>query len=45
MHLLGCANWWLPDWIDSRPPHLSVEPADEQTPDPAPREPLHIGTP
>jgi putative drug exporter of the RND superfamily len=45
MHLLGRANWWLPGWIDRRLPQLSVEPADEQTPDPAPREPLHIGTP
>jgi putative drug exporter of the RND superfamily len=29
MHLFGTANWWLPRWIDSWLPHLSVEPADE----------------
>jgi RND superfamily putative drug exporter len=29
MHMLGKANWWLPTWIDSWLPHLSVEPADD----------------
>jgi RND superfamily putative drug exporter len=29
MHVLGKANWWLPRWIDSWLPHLSVEPADD----------------
>jgi RND superfamily putative drug exporter len=29
MHMLGKANWWLPRWIDSWLPHLSVEPADD----------------
>jgi RND superfamily putative drug exporter len=29
MHLLGRANWWLPDWLGKRLPHLSVEPAAE----------------
>jgi RND superfamily putative drug exporter len=41
MHLLGRANWWLPGGIDRRLPHLSVEPADQETPNPAPRQPLH----
>ncbi|WP_155058224.1 MMPL family transporter [Streptomyces blattellae] len=25
MFLLGKANWWIPDWLDKRLPHLSVE--------------------
>ena len=29
MHLLGNHNWWLPDWLDRRMPHLAVEPAED----------------
>ncbi|WP_225850046.1 MMPL family transporter [Streptomyces sp. HPF1205] len=29
MHLFGKGNWWLPDWLDKRLPHLAVEPAEE----------------
>jgi RND superfamily putative drug exporter len=29
MHMFGKANWWLPRWIDSWLPHLSVEPAED----------------
>lgn len=29
MHIFGSGNWWLPGWLESRLPHLSVEPADE----------------
>lgn len=25
MHLLGRANWWLPDWLDRRLPRISIE--------------------
>ncbi|MFG3184814.1 MMPL family transporter [Streptomyces nigra] len=32
MHLLGRANWWLPDWMEKRLPHLAVEPAEEPAP-------------
>jgi putative drug exporter of the RND superfamily len=28
MHMFGAANWWLPRGIDSRLPHLSVEPPE-----------------
>ncbi|HTC67954.1 MAG TPA: MMPL family transporter [Acidothermaceae bacterium] len=28
MHKFGRANWWLPKWLDTILPHLSVEPAD-----------------
>jgi RND superfamily putative drug exporter len=28
MHLLGRSNWWLPDWLDRRLPHLAVEAAE-----------------
>src|SRR5215467_1913006 len=31
MHALGRANWWLPRWIDSWLPHLTVDPPDEPT--------------
>jgi RND superfamily putative drug exporter len=34
MHLFGRRNWWLPQWLDRRLPHLSVEPVE------APPEPL-----
>ena len=30
MHLFGRANWWLPRWIGSWLPHLSVEPAEDR---------------
>jgi len=36
MHWLGSANWWLPRWIDTWMPHLSVEPADDNDPAPTP---------
>ncbi|MFF4018472.1 MMPL family transporter [Streptomyces sp. NPDC001843] len=26
MHLLGSANWWLPHWLESRLPRISIEP-------------------
>ena len=29
MHLLGNSNWWLPDWLEKRLPHLAVEPREE----------------
>lgn len=29
MHMLGNANWWLPDWLERRLPHLAVEPKEE----------------
>ncbi|WLW58449.1 MMPL family transporter [Streptomyces sp. YU58] len=29
MHLLGDSNWWLPDWLEKRLPHLAVEPKEE----------------
>jgi RND superfamily putative drug exporter len=28
MHMLGRANWWLPDWLNRTLPRLHVEPAD-----------------
>ncbi|MEU9170230.1 MMPL family transporter [Streptomyces sp. NPDC048420] len=28
MHLLGGANWWLPDWLDRRMPRISIEPPE-----------------
>jgi RND superfamily putative drug exporter len=28
MHLLGKANWYLPKWLDTILPHLSVEPVE-----------------
>ncbi|MFF0159732.1 MMPL family transporter [Streptomyces sp. NPDC005263] len=28
MHLLGGANWWLPRWLDSRLPRISIEPPE-----------------
>ncbi len=31
MHLLGRSNWWLPDWLEKRLPHLAVEPKEEVT--------------
>jgi putative drug exporter of the RND superfamily len=32
MHVFGPANWWLPQRLDRRLPHLSVEPADDALP-------------
>lgn len=32
MHLLGDANWWLPQWLEKRLPHLAVEPKEEAAP-------------
>ena len=29
MHLFGRANWWLPRAVDTRMPHLSVEPTED----------------
>jgi RND superfamily putative drug exporter len=28
MHLLGAANWWLPDWLERRLPRISIEPPE-----------------
>ncbi|MET7737396.1 MMPL family transporter [Streptomyces sp. NPDC005402] len=28
MHLLGGANWWLPGWLESRMPRISIEPPE-----------------
>ncbi|MFF0220742.1 MMPL family transporter [Streptomyces sp. NPDC004629] len=36
MHLLGRSNWWLPQWLDKRLPHLAVEPMDAGPPDAEP---------
>lgn len=36
MHLLGNRNWWLPEWLDRRMPHLAVEPKEESLPTPPP---------
>ncbi|NEA58924.1 MMPL family transporter [Streptomyces sp. SID13666] len=33
MHLFGNANWWLPEWLDKRLPHLAVEGAPDEAPD------------
>ena len=29
MHVLGPANWWLPTPVDTRLPHLAVEPTSD----------------
>ncbi|MFE0249740.1 MMPL family transporter [Streptomyces sp. NPDC059010] len=42
MHMLGNANWWLPDWLEKRLPHLAVEPKEEAAPEAAP-EPVVTG--
>jgi RND superfamily putative drug exporter len=34
MHLFGRSNWWLPRWIGAWLPHLAVEPADDEAPEP-----------
>jgi putative drug exporter of the RND superfamily len=32
MHLFGRASWWMPSWLDSRLPRLSIEgPAEDTT--------------
>jgi RND superfamily putative drug exporter len=35
MALMGRANWWLPRWLDRRLPHVSLEGADAEQPEPA----------
>ncbi|MBQ1090225.1 MMPL family transporter [Streptomyces sp. B93] len=35
MHLLGDSNWWLPEWLEKRLPHLAVEPKEDPVPEPA----------
>ncbi|MFF1546683.1 MMPL family transporter [Streptomyces sp. NPDC058291] len=30
MHLLGDSNWWLPRWLETRLPHLAVEPKEDE---------------
>ncbi|MEV6008099.1 MMPL family transporter [Streptomyces sp. NPDC051976] len=35
MHMFGTSNWWLPDWLDKRLPHLAVEAAEEADDAPA----------
>ena len=42
MHMLGKANWWLPDWLEKRLPHLAVEPKEEAAPAPG-EEPAEAG--
>ncbi|MFI9582438.1 MMPL family transporter [Streptomyces sp. NPDC052236] len=31
MHLLGGANWWLPQWLDRWLPRISIEPPERRT--------------
>ena len=39
MLIIGDANWWLPDWLQGRLPHLRVEGATARAPaQPAPAE-------
>jgi putative drug exporter of the RND superfamily len=33
MHLIGPANWALPNWLDRMLPHLDIEPGHEEDPD------------
>ncbi|MEU2282235.1 MMPL family transporter [Streptomyces sp. NPDC013178] len=35
MHLLGNSNWWLPEGLEKRLPHLAVEPKEEERTTPA----------
>jgi putative drug exporter of the RND superfamily len=35
MALMGRANWWLPRWLDRRLPHVSMEDAATEQPEPA----------
>ncbi|WP_415951605.1 MMPL family transporter [Streptomyces sp. KLOTTS4A1] len=30
MHLLGGANWWLPNWLDRILPRISIEPPEQR---------------
>ncbi|MFE2109751.1 MMPL family transporter [Kitasatospora sp. NPDC059463] len=32
MYMCGKANWWLPEWLDRRLPHLAIEPSVEEPP-------------
>ncbi|MEU6555818.1 MMPL family transporter [Streptomyces sp. NPDC046915] len=32
MHLLGSANWWLPHWLETRLPRISIEPPECRVP-------------
>ncbi|MFH0516770.1 MMPL family transporter [Streptomyces sp. M41] len=43
MHLLGRANWWLPDWLERRLPHLAVEPSEEAVAPAAEEQPADAG--
>ncbi|WP_369276301.1 MMPL family transporter [Streptomyces sp. R11] len=43
MHLLGKSNWWLPDWMEKRLPHLAVEPKEEAVAPAAEEEPAGAG--
>lgn len=43
MHLLGTSNWWLPDWLEKRLPHLAVEPKEEAPAPAAEEEPAEAG--
>ncbi|MED7947860.1 MMPL family transporter [Streptomyces sp. BE303] len=43
MHLLGRGNWWLPNWLDRRLPHLHVEGHTEYyQPKPTPEAPRSL---
>lgn len=43
MHLLGTSNWWLPDWLEKRLPHLAVEPKEAAAAPAAEEEPAAAG--
>ncbi|MFE5893712.1 MMPL family transporter [Streptomyces sp. NPDC056462] len=43
MHLLGKSNWWLPDWMEKRLPHLAVEPKEEPVAPAGEEEPAGAG--
>jgi RND superfamily putative drug exporter len=32
MHMFGSSNWWLPQWLDQRLPHLAVEASEDAAP-------------
>ncbi|MFI5553378.1 MMPL family transporter [Streptomyces sp. NPDC051738] len=42
MHMLGNSNWWLPDWLEKRVPHLAVEPKEEPVAAVAEEEPVAV---
>jgi hypothetical protein len=44
MHLAGPAMWWMPAWLESRLPHLNIEPP-EKTDDEPPSGEGRIGEP